>query len=193
MKTIKKVAEVFTGGNEIATTIDNTSTNSQVAGAKAVYDATLDNYSTTEKVVGTWIDGKPLYEKVISATMPATSSDGVFEGATFTIGSNLDYVFIMAQWIEHTDGRKIPLNYLTNQPTVNARGNIGSDKTYGVVSGISGYSNLPVKAIVRYTKTTDTATNNLNASLTNTGSLVGMGDRAELTGNVTDNPSGDTI
>ena len=73
MKTIKKVAEVFTGGNEIATTIDNTSTNSQVAGAKAVYDATLDNYSTTEKVVGTWIDGKPLYEKVVTGTISSNS------------------------------------------------------------------------------------------------------------------------
>lgn len=54
----------------IATSITSSSTNTEVAGAKAVYDATLDNYSTTEQVVGTWIDGKPLYEKAISFTAP---------------------------------------------------------------------------------------------------------------------------
>ncbi len=118
--------------------------------------ATQHNYSTTEQVVGTWIDGKPLYEKVISATMPATSTDGNFVATNFTIGSDLDYVFIVAQWVEHTDGRKIPLPYLTNIPTTNARGTITSDKEYGIVSGISAYSNLPIKVIVRYTKTTDT-------------------------------------
>lgn len=29
-----------------------------------------ENYSTSEQVVGTWIDGKPLYEKAISFTAP---------------------------------------------------------------------------------------------------------------------------
>lgn len=61
------------GTGDIATTIDSTSTNSQVAGAKAVYDATLDNYSTTEQVVGTWTDGKPLYQQTIIATYTLTS------------------------------------------------------------------------------------------------------------------------
>lgn len=49
MKTIKKVAEVFTGGNSIATSITSSSTNSEVAGAKAVYDY------TTPKDTG-WVD-----------------------------------------------------------------------------------------------------------------------------------------
>lgn len=33
-----------------------------------------DNYSTTEKVIGTWIDGKPLYRKVYSISGDMTAS-----------------------------------------------------------------------------------------------------------------------
>lgn len=34
---------------------------------------TTDNYSTNEKVVGTWVDGKPLYQKTFAIdTTPST-------------------------------------------------------------------------------------------------------------------------
>ena len=33
------------------------------------------NYSTTEKVVGTWIDGKPIYRKVYYSTYPTLISN----------------------------------------------------------------------------------------------------------------------
>ena len=35
-----------------------------------------NNYSTTEKVIGTWIDGKPLYQITIQNTMPIVTTDG---------------------------------------------------------------------------------------------------------------------
>ena len=34
------------------------------------------NYSTDEQTIGTWIDGKPLYQKTIVTSLPNTSTDG---------------------------------------------------------------------------------------------------------------------
>ena len=46
------------------------------------------NYSTTEQVMGTWIDGKPLYRKVIdTGALPNATEKAVAHGI-----SNLDYV-----------------------------------------------------------------------------------------------------
>ena len=39
---------------------------------------TSDNYSTEEKVVGTWIDGKPLYQKTITFT-PTTNTETTYK------------------------------------------------------------------------------------------------------------------
>lgn len=48
--------------SKISTSISSSSTNSQVAGALACYEASLDTYeNNTERVVGTWTDGRPLY------------------------------------------------------------------------------------------------------------------------------------
>nr|DAS65368.1 MAG TPA: hypothetical protein [Bacteriophage sp.] len=49
------------------TLIDSTSTNNQYPSAKAVkeYVDKKQTYSTDEIVVGTWIDGKPIYRKVV--------------------------------------------------------------------------------------------------------------------------------
>lgn len=41
-----------------------------------------DIYSTTEKVVGCWTDGRPVYQKTFNYTMPNVSTDG-----TRTVGS----------------------------------------------------------------------------------------------------------
>ena len=46
--------------------------------------ALLDNYSTEEQVVGTWIDGKPLYRKVIIVTNQT--------GPTITIAHNISNI-----------------------------------------------------------------------------------------------------
>lgn len=33
------------------------------------------DYSTDEKIIGTWIDGRPIWQKTVSGTMPAAGSD----------------------------------------------------------------------------------------------------------------------
>ena len=46
------------------------------------------NYSTTEQVIGTWIDNKPLYRKVITHTYSSGSTSGSKSSGL----SNLDYI-----------------------------------------------------------------------------------------------------
>lgn len=48
-----------------------------------------NEYSTTEKVVGTWVDGKPLYQKTISGTVPTTTTDGAMAGTNISTGTTI--------------------------------------------------------------------------------------------------------
>ena len=56
------------------------------------------NYSTDEQTIGTWIDGKPLYQKTIVTSLPNTSTDGsaVTNGISYeSIGlNNIDTIWL---------------------------------------------------------------------------------------------------
>lgn len=47
------------------------------------------HYSTEEKVIGTWIDGKPLYEQAFSKTLSGSPDSG---GDSFIIAENITYI-----------------------------------------------------------------------------------------------------
>ena len=58
----------------------------------------LHHYSTTEHVIGTWIDGKPLYERTISVTFTSsTDFSGDIKEGTVDISSfvpNAEQIFV---------------------------------------------------------------------------------------------------
>lgn len=65
----------------------------------AIKVGTGTDYSTEEQVIGTWIDGKPLYQKTLQMTMPTTTSQK--DGAFFRGDTNLDVSAIgIAQLVE---------------------------------------------------------------------------------------------
>ena len=102
---------------------------------------TSDNYSTEEQVVGTWIDGKPLYQKVVNI-----SSSG-----SFSRGWNNNFAYLGAD-----------IDTVVNLQLNSKRENF--DMLYYSVSD-SGYLSVyqetadvygkPTFAIMVYTKTTD--------------------------------------
>ena len=51
---------------------------------------TSDNYSTDEKVVGTWIDGKPLYQKTIIVTNQSKYTTNYAYSETIIVDNNID-------------------------------------------------------------------------------------------------------
>ena len=115
---------------------------------------TLDErgiYSTTEKVVGVWIDGKPLYRKVINfGSLPNNSQKFVNHNI-----SNLGYVSKLEGTAQRTsDGVRFTIPYagLTATNSISLNGNAtslyiatGSDRTSIDVCYIT----------IEYTKTTD--------------------------------------
>lgn len=108
-----------------------------------------DIYSLEETVVGRWIDGKPIYKRVITGT---TSRSKGWE----SIGSveNIDTVIICYGIVNTND------SYFRFIPDDSSNVAI-SGEYLRIYTGPTSYCNRPVRAIVEYTKTTDAPTINL--------------------------------
>ena len=102
------------------------------------------NYSTDEQVIGTWINGKPLYRKVVIIDNPS-------DGTTFSI-DNIDEP-INASWTQAYESKAIIFSY-------GESGSIHSDVSFNLTSKnfviqMGGGFNGKMVAIVEYTKTTN--------------------------------------
>ena len=103
----------------------------------------LHEYSTEEKVVGKWIDGKPIYEKVFE--IGAKSSN-----YTFTI-KNLDKIInYTGNCIISSYNRPIPYNQIQYSNFL-----IINDYKDGNVQLTTSLSYTDCFLVIQYTKTTD--------------------------------------
>lgn len=116
-------------------------------GYEEVYDE--NEYSTDEKAIGKWIDGKPLYRKVIEKTI-TKSGNNIFSLSSVGL-KNIDK-YITLKLI--SNGNPINEGYYTSasdslRACINYNGlNINLGTTYPAVP-------CPIYIIVEYTKTTD--------------------------------------
>lgn len=96
-------------------------------------------YSTTEQVVGEWIDGRPIYEKTVEVTTPTVTEAGISMYNSIQLGVSID-IAIMCKVITSTsDGTNIIIpDVYGNRATV-------------TISGTQVYSNaaLSIRAFVR--------------------------------------------
>lgn len=111
-----------------------------------------DIYSTTERVIGTWINGKPLYRKVVSfGTLPNNNTKTVAHNIS-NIGIVTSIKGIGINTISH-------LYYVIPATSVDALGNqiqIYCDNTdIYIKTGIDRSSITESYIILEYTKTTD--------------------------------------
>ena len=143
---------------DIVTVLDATVTNKQVTGAKAVYDfinsskitdehikeVAKESYSTKEQVIGTWIDGKPLYRKVIVDTT---------KSAIDLSSINIDYINLSKSvFIVHG----ITVSNYTNGHDYAYTVYDSNTKILATVTGGNATSLLSkIIYILEYTKTTD--------------------------------------
>ena len=107
-------------------------------------------YSTDEIVVGKWIDGKPIYRKVIDCgAMPNTGDKNV----NHNIKNVSTFVKIYGFSVRNTDNASYPLPYTST----NSSQNMGIWATPILVGLRSGNdrSNCTAYVILEYTKTTD--------------------------------------
>lgn len=119
---------------------------------RLVEEMTKDKYSTEEQVIGTWIDGKPLYRKV--GTIKFTS---IYSQGNFTVGSlissNIKYGTITKVFTD-----SLLCNNLYNTFDSTIKSNIYVSAAGGYIFGFTtreNYLNKTIYVVVEYTKTTD--------------------------------------
>jgi hypothetical protein len=105
----------------------------------------IESYSLTEvKTSGTWIDGKPIYRKVIS--IPDTILD-------ISIAHN---IIDLERAVKSILTMKINALHYTSSITTNANlGDSGITDTVIYIENPNGENFTEIKAIIEYTKTTD--------------------------------------
>lgn len=110
-------------------------------------------YSTTEKQVGYWVNGKPLYEK----TIIATKVSGI--DLTIQFANNVEDVFIVGGGLKSITSSEIVYNldrYEPTTPELWTRTQINANSGEIVYRSTEGnYTNGTITIILRYTKTTD--------------------------------------
>lgn len=134
-----------------AMAINNTYGTSTTEAYSQSYVNNLTTYSTTETRVGTWIDGKPIYRKVISFAssdnMNFSKAHNITNGDKFWLNGSASFI------IGGTSTESLPVNYYNNANdfcrtwlnTSNIR----------VISPSSFGTNRTFYIVVEYTKTTD--------------------------------------
>lgn len=107
----------------------------------------LNNFSTNEEKIGTWIDGKPIYRMVISSTTPSSSTV-----ATVGTISNTDLVINLYGYLTAGNNQRIPLNFVynTEQCSLYKEGNYIKCRITA-----TGYQSKSCIIVAEYTKTTD--------------------------------------
>ena len=110
-----------------------------------------DYYSTDEKIVGVWTDGKPLYQKTFINTNPIPSDSWI--DTDIVNGENAHLVG--GYMFEDATGADVPHN-IYYSTTLNTLVTVRADgsKIYCRIQGTSSSKQI---FILQYTKTTDTA------------------------------------
>ena len=115
-------------------------------------------YSTNETIVGTWIDGKPLYRKVVDLNCPTCTRDGVYVDVSTDVSSlNIDYIMFKNINVFCTSYNCF-MSYDRIDVAVNTGASVWYDitnKNIGVRSNSTTYNGGSITAIIEYTKTTD--------------------------------------
>lgn len=109
------------------------------------------HYSTEEQIVGTWIDGKPLYQKTINmGTFQTTTS----ETLTQNIPSDCETIIKFEGFLTNTDdSRQRPLPFSDSTANNNIR--VDRNESSIRVIGYGDWKNYSAYLTIQYTKTTD--------------------------------------
>ena len=119
----------------------------------------LENYSIEEQVVGTWIDGKPIYRQVIVTTAPTVVTNGTYVFSNIPLGCSVDYVFPATGAILQSSTQVYPIPYISNSGEGQVKTYI--DKSINSIrfgTNLTGFNGCQATLFAEYTKTTDVAT-----------------------------------
>ena len=122
-------------------------------------------YSTSEKVVGCWTDGRPVYQKTITSTLPTPTSDGVDAIGTVSIGASIATLVSLNLMAKKSEGTTICVNetaildangrYVRVYGFTNAGGSDANK--VAIVNNKVSWGGVTCYITVQYTKTADAA------------------------------------
>lgn len=140
-------------------------TSTNMWSAAKTKEAIKDVYSTTEQVVGTWIDSKPIYRKCFTYTLPSSIADGTHDYVLGNIANdNIESVIKMIGSLCASSSYHIVSMGTYHSPSLtNVDTMIMVEMEYGnliarivVSSGLgSRFAGGKICAFIEYTKTTD--------------------------------------
>lgn len=144
-------ASLELNGNPVGSS-NNTYNTSATDTYSCNYVNSLNTYSTSEQRIGTWVDGKPIYRKVIDfGSLPNATSKSVAHNI-----SDLGFITNISGTIYHrtvTTYYPIPLQYKGNDSNYNVE--IYVNNTNVAMSSNTDRSFYSAYVILEYTKTTD--------------------------------------
>lgn len=117
-------------------------------------------YSTTEQVIGTWIDGSPLYQTIIQNTIPTITTDGTPASKDVDISSLNAKTIISTNGILIANDSYVPMNCTNSIANSNFSVIFGIKRdttkayidTLVIRSSVSVHSNAPCYITIQYTK-----------------------------------------
>ena len=151
-------SDIFENAGNKVTTISSSSSDDEYPSAKAVYNALQSIgahiYSTEETVIGKWIDGKPLYRKVVSLS-GLVSGDNDISCNNESIDTLVDVYGNLKFDGSGSGWQPIVRTHLTNFSGFGL--GIGNIRTTNFKVTIGSYYGSFIKGhvIFEYTKTTD--------------------------------------
>jgi hypothetical protein len=135
----------------LGTEITNTYSTSETMGYSANYVNNLNTYSTTEQRIGTWIDGKPLYRRVITGTTPNSTTDSVIGN----IGTDKKVVKIDGYINGGSTYQILPINfYFSDEYSIATYVTTNNGNIHMKLNSVN-YQSKYTEIVVEYTKTTD--------------------------------------
>lgn len=111
-----------------------------------------DMYSTDEKMIGQWIDGKPLYQKVVIGTLGSKDNWSSFAHNI----SNFD-TLVMADAYTEDDASSKLSSKIGGYRSSDVCSCLQVDNLKVYIYTSDAYANKSVTCILKYTKTTDSA------------------------------------
>lgn len=114
-------------------------------------------YSEEEKIVGCWIDGKPLYQKTIVSTMPQVKTNGTSVDLSIDISALYINTFLdNSSFILSEDSTSIPCNTAMSASTITYISTVlYTNQSLLIRSNNTTWNDRMIYITIRYTKTTD--------------------------------------
>lgn len=106
-------------------------------------------YSTEEKVIGKWIDGKPIYEKTLELNSPSGN------GTLADLSSYSIDTMINIRWLLYTSTGDIIYGSSSYYQVIQVYFTTSSSLIKMDYNNASWATSRPMKVIIQYTKTTD--------------------------------------